>query len=75
MLKTARAVKFLFTGPLILVLLVVINAMTSPGHWWVQWPALGIGIAWIISLLRVIRAMVLIGGLAALIAYLRKRQG
>ena len=73
MLRTVRAVKFLFIGPLILVLLVIINVMTSPGDWWVKWPALGIGIAWIVSLLRVIRAMVLVGGLAALIAYLRKR--
>jgi len=72
MMKTARAVKFLFTGPLILVLLVVINLMTSPGHWWVQWPALGIGIAWVISLLQVLRAMLLVGGVAALIAYLRR---
>ena len=74
MIKTARALKFLFTGPLILVLLVIINLMTSPGHWWVQWPALGLGIAWIISLLRVIRALILVGGLAALIAYLRKNR-
>jgi hypothetical protein len=34
---------------------------------------LGIGIAWILSLLQVIRAMILLGGLAALFAYLRKR--
>lgn len=73
MIKTARALKFLFTGPLILVLLVVVNLMTSPGHWWVQWPALGLGIAWVISLLRVIRAIILVGGVAALIAYLRRR--
>ncbi len=71
--ETWRSVKFLFTGPLILMFLVVVNLMTSPGHWWVQWAALGIGIAWIISLLRVIRALVVLGGVAALIAYLRKR--
>jgi hypothetical protein len=47
--------------------------MTSPGHCWVQWAALGIGLAWILSLMRVIRMMVLLGGLAAFIAYLRKR--
>jgi len=57
----------------VLGLLVIINLMTSPGHWWVQWAALGIGIAWVVSLLRVIRAVILLGGLAALIAYLRKR--
>jgi hypothetical protein len=73
MLKTARAAKFLFTGPLILAVLILINLMTSPGHWWVKWPALGIGIIWIISLLRVLRALILVGGLAALVAWFRKR--
>lgn len=74
MVKTLRAVKFLFTAPLILAMLFVINLMTSPGHWWVQWPALGLGIAWFISLVRVIRAAAVAGGLAVLAAYLLKRQ-
>ena len=74
MIKTLRAFKFLFIGPMILVMLVVINYMTSPGDWWVQWPALGIGIAWIISLFRVLAALVVAGGIAGLMAYLRKRQ-
>ncbi len=73
MFKTLRAARFLVSAPLILMLLVVINLMTSPGHWWVQWAALGIGIAWVIGLLRVLRALVLLGGLAALIACLRKK--
>ena len=68
-----RAFKFLFIGPLVLALLFVINYMTSPGHWWVQWAALGIGIAWLINFLRVLRAAVLVGGLAALIACLKRR--
>ncbi|MGE5236035.1 MAG: hypothetical protein ACM3O7_06790 [Acidobacteriota bacterium] len=72
MLKTLRAVRFLFMGPLILAMLVVINLMTSPGHWWVQWAALGIGIAWVISLMRVLWALVVVGGVAALIAHLRQ---
>jgi len=71
--KTLGALKFLFVGPLILGLLIVINLMTSPGEWWVQWAALGIGIAWVISLLRVIRAVALAGGLAALAAYIASR--
>jgi hypothetical protein len=74
MIATLRAVKFLFTAPLILLLLVVINVMTSPGHWWVQWAALGIGIAWVISLFKVLRAIVLAGGLAALAALLASRR-
>ena len=73
MRTTLSAAKFLVKGPLILALLVVINLMTSPGHWWVQWPALGIGIAWVVSLLRVLRAALLLGGLAAAWAWYRGR--
>lgn len=72
-MKTLKALKFLFVGPLVLILLVVINWMTSPGEWWVQWAALGIGIAWVISLIRVLAAVVLAGGFAAFVAYMRRR--
>ena len=64
--KTFRAIKFLITGPMILGMLFIINLITSPGNWWVQWAALGIGIAWFMSLLRVIRSVIVAGGLAAL---------
>jgi hypothetical protein len=74
MWQTWRAAKFLFTGPIILLILVVINVLTSPGHWWVQWAALGIGLAWVLSFLRVLRAMILLGGLAALLVYLQKKR-
>ena len=73
-METLRAVKFLFMGPLIVAFLFVINLMTSPGEWWVQWAALGIGIAWVISLFRVIRAVIVAGGLAALAALLMRRK-
>lgn len=73
-MKTLKALKFLFVGPLVLALLFVINWMTSPGTWWVQWAALGIGIAWVISLFRVVTAIVVAGGLAAFLTYLGKRQ-
>jgi hypothetical protein len=68
-----RSVKFLFMAPVILLFLVVVNVMTSPGHWWVQWAALGLGFAWILNLFRVIRAIVIAGGLAALGAYILSR--
>jgi hypothetical protein len=74
MFRTLRAVRFLFVGPLVLLLLVVINWITSPGYWWVKWAALGIGIAWIISLFRVLRALVVVGGLAALGAWLYSKR-
>ena len=65
--------KFLFMAPLILPFLFVINLMTSPGEWWVQWAALGLGIAWVINLIKLARAAVLVGGLAALAAYFTRR--
>ena len=73
MWQTWRSVKFLIKAPFLLLFLLIVNVVTSPGHWWVQWAALGIGIAWVISLLRVLRAMILLGGLTALIAYVQKR--
>ena len=72
-LSVWRSVKFLFIGPLVLTMLFVINLMTSPGDWWIQWPALGIGIAWVVSLLRVLKVALLVGGVAALVGYLKKR--
>lgn len=68
------SIRFLFTAPLILAFLFIINLMTSPGHWWVQWAALGIGIAWIINLSRLIRTLLLVGGIAGLGAYLARRR-
>ena len=69
-----QSVKFLFIGPLILAFLTLINVMTWNGRWWVQWAALGIGIAWVINLLKVIRAVVMLGGLAALGTYMSRRR-
>ena len=73
--RTMKSVGFLIKAPFILVMLFVINLMTSPGDWWVQWAALGIGIAWFFALLRVMRAVILAGGLAALGIYLFNRHG
>jgi hypothetical protein len=64
------SIKFLFLAPFIVGLLLIINLMTWSGQWWVQWAALGIGIAWVINLFKVLRAVVLAGGLTALGAYL-----
>jgi hypothetical protein len=68
------SLSFLIKGPLILAFLFVINLLTG-GPWWVQWAALGIGIAWFFSLLRVMKGIVLLGGLAGLAAYLNGRRG
>jgi hypothetical protein len=68
-----RRVKFLITAPFILAFLFVVNVMTSPGQWWVQWAALGLGIAWVINLIKLVRDVVMLGGLAALGAYIFNR--
>ena len=70
--RTLRAARFVVTAPFILLLLLVINVATYHGHWWIGWAALGIGIAWILSLFRVLRAAIVVGGIAALITYLGK---
>ena len=72
--STFGSVRFLFTAPLILMFLFVINVMTSPGEWWVQWPALGLGIAWVINLMKVLRTLVVVGGLAGLATYIAGRR-
>jgi hypothetical protein len=75
MFRFLRAVRFLFLGPVILLFLVLVNYMTYSGTWWVKWAALGIGIAWVISLFRVVGTLAVAGGLAALFAYFRRRSG
>lgn len=74
-MKTLRALQFLFVGPAILVMLVVINWMTGPGDWWVRWAALGIGIAWFVCLFQVLRTVVILGGIAAFLAWLNRERG
>ena len=73
-MNVLRSATFLVKAPLILAFLFLVNLLTSPGHWWVQWPALGLGIAWMLSLFRVLRAVVLAGGLAALAAIVMRRR-
>ena len=70
--RTFRAIKFLITGPMILAMLFVIQLMTPGGHLWFKWAVFGIGLAWMISLFRVIRSIILVGGMAAL-AYIAYR--
>lgn len=68
-----KSVKFLFVAPVLLAFLFVVNLMTSRSEWWIQWPALGLGIAWIISLFRVLKVALILGGVAALVGLLKKR--
>lgn len=71
--RTVHSLKFLIKAPIILVFLFFVNLLTSPGQWWVQWAALGLGIAWVFALMRVIWSVMVAGGLAALAMYLMNR--
>ena len=75
LLGPLRRVKFLLTAPFIVLMLFVINLMTysNSGQWWFQWAAFGIGIAWVINFFKLIRDIVLLGGLAAFGAYIFNR--
>ena len=73
MYRTAKALKFIVVAPFILLMLVAINWFTTPGEWWVQWAALGIGIAWVVNVLRVARVLLLGGGAAAVVAWFHRR--
>ena len=74
MFRTLRAVRFLFLGPILLLFIYIVSRMTPEGGQWFKWAALGIGFVWVISLIRVISAAIVLGGLAALIAYVSKKK-
>jgi hypothetical protein len=67
--SSSNSLSFLITGPIILAFLFFVDLMT-PGPMWWQWAALGIGFAWVMTLLRAIRMLVMVGGLAGLAALL-----
>lgn len=56
----ANAVVMPFKAVFVVGLCWLINAMTSPGHWWVQWVALGMGIAVLASLGRALKSLLLL---------------
>lgn len=50
-----RAVTMPFKALFVVGLCALINLMTSPGHWWFQWVALGMGIATVVALAKGLR--------------------
>lgn len=64
---------FLITGPLIVAFLFILNTMTGGPAWW-HWPALGIGFAWVLTLIRAMRLLLVVGGLAGLAALMARRR-
>src|SRR6185436_4017732 len=65
--RLLNSLGFVIKAPIIVLVLFVINVLTFSGEWWVRWPALFIGIAWVLAVIRVLRAIVLLGGLAGLV--------
>jgi hypothetical protein len=65
-----RAATLPFTALFVVGVCFVINLWTAPGHWWVQWVALGMGIAVLSAWFRAAKLALAAGGLAALAALL-----
>ena len=59
-----KAVTFPFTAIFVVGLCYFINWFTSPGHWWAQWVAFGMGIALLCVWARALRVIVTTIGLA-----------
>ena len=56
-------------------LCLLINWMTSPGDWWVQWVALGMGIAVLVAWGRALRLVFTAAVLGAVAAWAYRRWG
>ncbi|HSJ02355.1 MAG: hypothetical protein ACAI34_05525 [Verrucomicrobium sp.] len=73
MTQTTQAIKFLFVGPALMVFLALVNKMSFKGVWWCQWPILFLALCWFVSLYYVVRAIIVAGGIAALVTWLKRR--
>jgi hypothetical protein len=69
-----QAVTMPFKALFVVGLCAAINAMT-PGPWWFQWVALGMGIATVVALAKGIRTALLLGLVAWAGWWLYKRYG
>ena len=71
--RSNNSLSFLVTGPIILTFLFMVDWMTPGPPWW-HWAALGIGFAWVMTLLRAMRMLLMVGGLAGLAALIARRR-
>ena len=62
----SKAVTFPFTLLFVVGLCTIINWFTSPGHWWVQWVAFGMGIALLCIWARALKILIAAVGIAGL---------
>ena len=70
-----QAIVMPFKALFVVGLCFVINWMTSPGNWWVQWVALGMGIAVVVSLARAAKTLLLLALVAWVGMKIYKRYG
>jgi hypothetical protein len=68
-----NSLSFLINGPIIVAFLFAIDWFTPGPPWW-HWAALGIGLAWVLTLVRALRMLIVVGGLAGLAALIARRQ-
>ena len=70
-----QAIAMVFRAIFVVGLCALINAMTSPGHWWFKWVALGMGIAVVVALAKAARSLLLLLLLAWAGRWLYRRYG
>ncbi|GAP38249.1 hypothetical protein [Piscinibacter sakaiensis] len=70
-----RAVVLPFKAVFVVGLCGLINAMTYSGQWWVKWVALGMGIAVVVALARVLRWLLLALAVLWVGRWLQRRHG
>jgi hypothetical protein len=70
-----QAVTMPFKALFVVGLCALINVMTSPGQWWFQWVALGMGIATVVALARGIRTALVLGAVAWVGWWVYRRYG
>lgn len=61
-----RAITFPFKIVFVVGICAFINYLTSPGHWWVQWVAFGMGIALLCIWARALKTAICAGILAGI---------
>ena len=69
------AVVMPFKAVFVVGLCFAINALTSPGHWWVKWVALGMGIAVLVAWARAARTLFTLALVAGVGWWLYRRYG
>jgi hypothetical protein len=70
-----QAITLPFKAIFVIGICAFINVSTSPGHWWVQWVVLGMGIAVITAWARAVKVMIAGGALIVIGNWAYQRWG